>query len=122
MFDTGVSCADMTRPLLNDRGLAVACALVFATFLGIAALGFAQIASTYQWCESDAAGQPTSTKVMAELRLDATPAVVCRSGEVTVELPVTPAVASVVFAVIGMVISLVTVVVTARRVRAAQRR
>ena len=57
-----------------------------------------------------------------ELRLDATPAVVGRSGEVTVELPVTPAVASLVFAVIGMVISLVTVAITARRVRAAQRR
>ncbi|MFD0201461.1 MULTISPECIES: hypothetical protein [Saccharothrix] len=122
MFNTVVFSADMTRPLLNGRGLAVACALVFATFLGIAALGFAQIASTYQWCESDAAGQLASTRAVAELRLDATPAVVCRSGEVTVELPIAPAVAIVVFAVIGMAISLVAVVITARRVRAAQRR
>ena len=107
---------------MNDRGLAVACALVFATLLGVAALGFAQIASTYQWCEGDAAGQLASTRAVAELRLDATPAVVCRSGAMTVELPIAPAVAGVVFAVVGMAISLVTVVITARRVRAAQRR
>ncbi len=111
----------MTRPLLNERGLAVACALVFAILLGIAALGFAQIASTYQWCGRDAAGQLASPRAVAELRLDATPAVVCRSGEVTVELPIAPAVGGVVFAVIGMAISLVAVVVTARRVRAAKR-
>ncbi|MCE6993286.1 hypothetical protein LZG04_00455 [Saccharothrix sp. S26] len=107
---------------MNDRGLAVACALVFAILLGVAALGFAQIASTYQWCESDAARQLASAQAVAELRLDATPAVVCRSGEVTVELPITPAVASVLFAVVGMALSLVTVVITARRARAAQRR
>ncbi|RKT52798.1 hypothetical protein [Saccharothrix australiensis] len=107
---------------MNDRGLAVSCALVFAILLGVVALGFAQIASTYQWCEGDAAGQLASIRAVAELRLDATPAVVCRSGEVTVELPIAPAVAVVAFAVVGMAISLVTVVVTARRVRAAKRR
>lgn len=90
--------------------------------VGVASLGFAQIASTYQWCESDAAGQLASTRAVADLRLDATPAVVCRSGAVTVGLPIAPAVAVVVFAVIGMAISLVTVAITARRVRAAQRR
>lgn len=107
---------------MNDRGLAVSCVLVFAILLGVAALGSAQIASTYQWCDGDAAGQLGSNEAVAELRLDATPAVVCRSGEVTVELPIAPAVAGVVFAVIGMAVSLITVVITARRARSAQRR
>ncbi|MEU4770383.1 hypothetical protein AB0H12_45025 [Actinosynnema sp. NPDC023794] len=107
---------------MNDRGLAVSYALVFAILLGVAALGFAQIASTYQWCEGDAAGQLASNEAAAELSLDATPAVVCRSGEVTVELPIAPALASVLFAMVGMALSLVTVVITARRVRAAKRR
>jgi cation transport ATPase len=64
----------MSRPLTNDRGLAVACALVFTILFGVAALGLA------------------------------------------------PALASVVLAVIGMAISLVTVIITARRARAARRR
>ncbi|WP_143531875.1 hypothetical protein [Saccharothrix sp. ALI-22-I] len=107
---------------MTDRGLAVACALVFATLFGVAVLGLAQVTSTYQWCGQDVAGQLASTEVVAELRLGATPSVVCRSGAVTLEVPIAPVVASVVFAVIGMAISLVTVVITARRVRAARRR
>ncbi|GAA1343291.1 hypothetical protein [Saccharothrix algeriensis] len=110
----------MPRLLVNDRGLALACALVFATLLGVAVLGLAQVASTYQWCGQDVAGRPASAEAVAELRLDAAPAVVCRSGAAILEVPVAPAVASVAFAVIGMAISLVTVIVTARRVRAAR--
>ncbi|MFE9746398.1 hypothetical protein ACFYOT_15955 [Saccharothrix saharensis] len=107
---------------MSDRGFVVACALVFATLFGVLALGLAQVVSTYQWCGQNLAGQVGATEATAELRLDATPAVVCRSGAVTLAVPIAPVVASVVFAVIGMVISLVTVVIAARRVRAARTR
>jgi hypothetical protein len=107
---------------MADRGLVVACALVFATLFGVVMLGVAQVVSTYQWCGHKLAGQVGATEAAAELRLDGAPAVVCRSGAVTLAVPIAPVAASVVFAVIGMAISLVTVVIVARRVRAARTR
>lgn len=105
----------MSRFLTTDRAVAIGCALVLATFVGLAALGFAQIVSIYEWCANDAAKQLGSGSTVAELRLDSSPAVVCRSGTAVLEIPIGPTVAALVFAVIGMAISAFTVISTARR-------
>ena len=118
---TGVTCADMSRFLITDRAVAIGCAFVLATFFGLAALGFAQIVSIYEWCAHDAAKQLGSGATVAELRLDSSPALVCRSGTAILEMPIGPTVAALVFAVIGMGISVFTVIGTARRARGVRR-
>ncbi|MGH3940164.1 MAG: hypothetical protein ACRDTG_16335 [Pseudonocardiaceae bacterium] len=84
-------------------------------------VGIAQIISTYQWCGYDAARQLGTGEAAAELRLGSQPVVLCRSGSWTLELPIAPAMVTLVFAALGMAISLFTVIGTVRRTRAAQR-
>lgn len=110
----------MSRFPTPERRLAVGCALVFSTLLGLALLGFAQIVSTYEWCTRDAARQLDSNGAVAELRLGSQPAVLCRSASRTLEMPVGPTVVTVVLAVLGMAISLFTVIGAVRRAHAAQ--
>jgi hypothetical protein len=107
----------MPRALLNDRALALSCALLFAIFFVVGALGLAQIVSLHQWCGRDA-----PDRSQAELRIGSVPAVVCRSDSATLELPISPAVVTVIAAVIGAAVSLMTLLTTARRVRDARNR
>ena len=111
----------MSRFLTTDRAVAIGCAFVLATFFGLAALGFAQIVSIYEWCAHDAAKQLGSGATVAQLRLDSSPAVVCRSGAAILETPIGPTVAALVFAMNGMGISVFTVISTARRARGVRR-
>ncbi|MEU3649007.1 hypothetical protein AB0E59_36925 [Lentzea sp. NPDC034063] len=99
----------------------VATAFVFATFVALAFTGIAQIISLRGWCEDDAVKQiRAGTGFTSELQLDSTPAVLCRSGSAALELPISPSVATVVFAAIGAAISMFVLVRAARDVRASR--
>lgn len=110
----------MSKTRSSSRTVAIAAAFVFATFFGLALAGLAQIISLHGWCEGDAARQMRAgTDFTAELQLDGTPAVLCHNGSSTLELPISPAVATIVFAVVGMAISMFVVIRTARDARTA---
>jgi hypothetical protein len=110
----------MSNNRSSGRAAPIAAAFVFATFFGLALAGLAQIISLHGWCESDAARQMRAgADSTVELQLDSTPAVLCRNGSATLELPISPAVATIVFAVVGMAISTFVIVRTARDARTA---
>ncbi|MFJ8967059.1 hypothetical protein ACIRG5_47510 [Lentzea sp. NPDC102401] len=110
----------MSKNRSSRRAVAIAATFVFATFFGLALAGVAQIFSLHEWCESDAVKQMRAgADSTVELQLDSTPAVLCHNGSATLELPISPAVATIVFAVVGMAISMFVVVRTARDARTA---
>lgn len=110
----------MSKNRSSSRVVAIAAAFALATFFGLALTGLAQIISLHGWCEGDAARQMrASTDSTVELQLDSTPAVLCHNGSTTLGLPISPAVATIVFAVVGMAISMFVVIRTARDARTA---
>lgn len=108
----------MSKTHSSPRAVAVAAAFVFATFIVLALTSIAQIISLHGWCEDDAIKEiRAGTGFASELQLDSTPAVLCRSGSVAFELPISPSVATIVFAVIGAALSVFVLVRAARDVR-----
>jgi hypothetical protein len=108
----------MSKTHSSPRAVAIAAAVVFATFIGLALTGIAQIISLRGWCENDAIKQiRAGTDLTSELQLDSTPTVLCRSGSAALELPIGPSVATIVFAVIGAAISVFVLVRAARDAR-----
>ena len=111
----------MPKTRSSSRAVAIAAAFVFATFVVLALTSVAQVISLREWCEDEAIKQiRAGTDFTSELRLDSTPAVLCRSGSAALELPISPSVATIVLAVIGAAISVFVLVRAVRDVREAR--
>ncbi|SDG87553.1 hypothetical protein SAMN05216553_112222 [Lentzea fradiae] len=111
----------MSKSRSSPRAVAIAAAFVLATFVALAFTGVAQIISIREWCKGGAIEQiHPGSAFTTEPQLDSTPAVMCRSGSMTLELPVGPSVATIVIAALGAAISVFVVVHAARNARESQ--